>query len=113
MEEGKLIDSTYAIFGRYLMVKMPAELDHHNATSLRIKTDEFIMDNKVDHVVFDFEDTAFMDSSGIGVLMGRYKKLSLFGGTVSAIHVKPRIRKIMEMSGVNSFVEIISETGRK
>ena len=86
---------------------MPQEVDHHNASGLRMQTDRFIMEDEVDHVIFDFEDTVFMDSSGIGILMGRYKKLSLFGGRVLAIHVNSRLRKIMQMAGVAEFIEIM------
>ena len=107
MKEGKKTDSTFAIIERHLMVRMPGEVDHHNATEIRIRTDEFIMGDEVDHVIFDFENTVFMDSSGIGVLMGRYKKLSLFGGRVMAIHVNERLKKIMKMAGILEFIEIL------
>lgn len=102
-----MIDSTFAIIDRHLMVRMPQEVDHHNASGLRMQTDRFIMEDEVDHVIFDFEDTVFMDSSGIGILMGRYKKLSLFGGRVLAIHVNGRLRKIMQMAGITEFIEIM------
>lgn len=102
-----MIDSTFAIIDRHLMVKMPNEVDHHNAAGIRQATDRFIMEDEADHVIFDFESTVFMDSSGIGILMGRYKKLSLFGGRVIAIHVSDRLKKIMKMAGITEFVEIM------
>ena len=58
-------------------------------------------------MIFDFEQTEFMDSSGIGVIMGRYKKVAVFGGKVMAIHVNPRMQKIFRISGLHKIVEVI------
>lgn len=107
MKEGVMIDNTFAIIDRHLMVKMPREVDHHNAAGIREQTDYYILEDAVDHVIFDFESTVFMDSSGIGILMGRYKKISLFGGRVLAIHVNDRIKKVMQMAGIGEFIEIL------
>ena len=57
--------------------------------------------------MFDFEDTRFMDSSGIGVIMGRYRKISCFGGRVYAIHADSQIQRILKVSGMSRVVEII------
>jgi len=108
MEERKMLEGTFAILDRHLMVKMPRELDHHNAGRIRERADYFLLMDNVDNIVFDFEDTMFMDSSGIGVIMGRYKKVCCFGGKVYAIHTNERIKKIIQMSGLQNIVEIIS-----
>ena len=68
-----------------------------------------MLDNSVSHIVFDISDTKFMDSSGIGVLAGRYRKISCFGGKVYVIHANRRIRKILEMSGIGDIVEMIDQ----
>lgn len=60
------------------------------------------------HVVFDFEDTRFMDSSGIGIIMGRYRKIACFGGKVYAIHADRQIQRILEVSGMNRVVEVLA-----
>ena len=65
------------------------------------------MDEKVGNVVFDFERTTFMDSSGIGIIVGRYKKISCFGGKVFAINADNRIRRILLLSGLHKIVEIM------
>ena len=62
MEERKMMEGTFAVLDRHLMVKMPRELDHHNASRIREKADYFLLTDDVDSVVFDFEDTVFMDS---------------------------------------------------
>ena len=68
-----------------------------------------MLDHSVSHIVFDLSDTKFMDSSGIGVLAGRYRKISCFGGKVYVIHANRRIRKILEMSGIGDIVEMIDQ----
>lgn len=75
MEEFKVIDNC-------LMVKLPEEIDHHRSAYISENADHYIMNDQVNHVVFDFEETKFMDSSGIGIILGRYKKISHFGGNL-------------------------------
>ncbi|MDD6733471.1 MAG: anti-sigma factor antagonist [Lachnospiraceae bacterium] len=108
MEEGKMLENGIAVLDRYLMIKMPAELDHHTAAAIREKADRYFLEQQVDYIVFDFEDTVFMDSSGIGVILGRYKKVDYFGGKVYAIHTGERVRKVMELSGLHNILEILS-----
>jgi|GEM_PF-4895372 len=68
-EEFKVIDN-------YLMVRMPAEVDHHASEYIGRTADRYILKEGVGNVVFDFEKTRFMDSSGIGIIIGRYKKIT-------------------------------------
>lgn len=100
MEEFQVIDN-------YLMVKLPQEVDHHRASYICESADRFLLQENVCHVVFDFEDTRFMDSSGIGIIMGRYKKIACFGGKVYAIHVDRQIQRIFKISGLNKIVDIL------
>lgn len=60
-------------------------------------------------VIFDFQETDFMDSSGIGVIMGRYKNLYLMGGEVWAIHVNERMKRILILSGVTKILHVYEE----
>ena len=101
MEEFKLIDN-------YLMIRLPDEIDHHKSVNISAKADRYILSKKVGNVVFDFERTTFMDSSGIGIILGRYKKISCFGGKVYAINAANRIRRILLMSGLQNIVEIVN-----
>ncbi len=101
MEDFQIIDNC-------LMVRMPEEVDHHLASYISENADQFIMEEQVEHVVFDFEDTRFMDSSGIGIIMGRYRKIACFGGRVYAIHADRQIRRILALSGLTKIVEVLS-----
>lgn len=100
MEDFKVIDHC-------LMIRLPEEIDHHKSAYISENADKFILKDEVNHVVFDFEDTRFMDSSGIGIILGRYKKISCFGGKVFAIHVDRQIKRILYVSGLSKIVEIM------
>ncbi|MDE6738578.1 MAG: anti-sigma factor antagonist [Lachnospiraceae bacterium] len=103
MEDFKIIDN-------YLMIRLPDEVDHHISVDISAKADRYIMSKRVGNVVFDFERTTFMDSSGIGVILGRYKKISCFGGKVYAINADNRIRRLLLLSGMQNIVEIMDKT---
>lgn len=104
MEEFKIINN-------YLMIRLPDEIDHHQSVDISSRADRYILSGKVGNIVFDFERTTFMDSSGIGIILGRYKKISCFGGKVYAVNADRRIRRILMMSGLKDIVEIIDEKG--
>lgn len=105
--KGKQMEEEFKVIDNYLMIRMPNEIDHHHSSSISKTADEYIMDEKVGNVVFDFERTTFMDSSGIGIIVGRYKKISCFGGKVFAINADNRIRRILLLSGLHKIVEIM------
>ena len=92
-----------------LVIRMPRELDHHQARRIRETADRYIEGKEISHVIFDFELTEFMDSSGIGVIMGRYRHIFLLGGEVWAIHTSERMRQILNMSGVTKIIQIYEE----
>lgn len=100
MEDFKVIDHC-------LMIRLPEEIDHHKSAYISDNADKFILKEDVSNVVFDFEDTRFMDSSGIGIILGRYKKISCFGGKVYAIHADKQIKRILYVSGLSKIVEIM------
>ena len=99
-EDFKLIDS-------YLMIRMPVEVDHHKSVYISKMADQFIMTRRVENVVFDFDRTTFMDSSGVGIIAGRYKKISCFGGKVYAVNADRNIRRILSISGLHKIVELM------
>lgn len=96
--------------GSCLFVYVPRELDHHFAKQVTEEVDRELGKGNVRQLVFDFSDTTFMDSSGIGMLMGRYRMLHYSGGKVTAIHVSDRVNRIMRLSGIYKYIEISQET---
>lgn len=99
----------YQVQENCLTIFLPSEIDHHNAEDIRKHADKVIEEQQIRCVIFDFEETNFMDSSGIGVIMGRYKLIYLLGGEVWAIHTNERMKKILTMSGVARIIQIYEE----
>ena len=95
--------------GTVLTVHLPAELDHPASDEIRRDSDRIIGHNYIKNMIFDFSETVFMDSSGIGVIMGRYRHIFLLGGEVWAIHISERMRQILNMSGVTKIIQIYEE----
>lgn len=90
-----------------LLVNFSGELDHHTAKYVREKIDEAYESKNVKHIVIDLNELNFMDSSGIGLLMGRYKIVSKNNGSLSLTNVSSRVEKILKMSGVLKIVNIL------
>jgi len=91
--------------GTTLVAKLSGELDHHTAPILRDSLDREISLNNTINIVLDFDGVTFMDSSGIGVIVGRYKQISARGGKIMAIRVKPQVDKIFEISGLKKILD--------
>lgn len=89
-----------------LYVKVSGEIDHHSAGPLRECVDLEIKSGGVRELIFDFSNLLLMDSSGIGVLMGRYKLMKLCGGSVTVVGADGCIEKIMRLSGMNNIIKI-------
>jgi len=86
---------------KMLIVKLFGELDHHSAEEVRVKLDNLIDTYNIDNLIFDFKNVTFMDSSGIGVVIGRYKKLQMKNGDAALINVSNRVRTIFDLSGIS------------
>ena len=97
----------YSLEDKNLVIElMVPELDHHITNEVRDGIDNILNTRPIKNIIFDFKNIRFMDSSGIGVIIGRYKKISNDGGKVSVINVNPRVKKIFDLSGMNKIVSI-------
>ena len=85
---------------------LSSELDHHIARDVRTGVDEILMKKQVDYIIFDFQYVNFMDSSGIGVIIGRYKKVVSHGGRGAVINMNSRLKKLFNLSGMNKIINI-------
>ncbi|MBR5134698.1 MAG: STAS domain-containing protein [Clostridia bacterium] len=81
-------------------VYLAGELDHHHAAPLRERVDEIVRMRHPQKLVLDFSGITFMDSSGIGFVMGRYKLMQSIGGTVQVVGASPRMEKVMRLAGL-------------
>jgi stage II sporulation protein AA (anti-sigma F factor antagonist) len=100
-EEG----TTYEIYQRCLIIRLNEELDHHNALKIREKADKLIDRNNIKHIIFDFYGAGFMDSAGIGVIMGRYRKVIFIGGKTAVANVNSAVDRIFRISGLYKIIE--------
>ena len=89
-----------------IVYAMPREVDHHVAKKIAMELDRKIELDGVRSIVFDMKDTEFMDSSGIGVVIGRSRKLKYFPeGQVSVCHIRPREDLIFKSAGLYKIVK--------
>lgn len=105
MDQGEF----FQVKGSILTIKVPAELDHHLAEEIRRQAEVIQNEHNIRQIDFDFGQTTFMDSSGIGLVMGRFREIQLTGGTVRALHANERVRKILKISGVSRVIKVVPE----
>lgn len=91
---------------RTIVVKIETDLDHHTAIQIRRAVDTKIKSSNAINVIFDFCGVEFMDSSGIGMLMGRYKIANILGGKVLVFGMKKQIKRIIDMSGIDKVIVV-------
>ena len=95
----------YQLTEEKLTIMMPQEVDHHVAQHMSREVDCLMDSWHVRTLVFDFSRTEFMDSSGIGVLIGRKKRMDLHGGRVRSANLTGRALQIFEKSGLKQIIE--------
>lgn len=88
-----------------LVVTLMGELDHHSAEEVRVKIDDRVDRNNISNLILDFSGVTFMDSSGIGVIIGRYKKMSLRKGEISIVAINRNIKRVFELSGIFKIIK--------
>ncbi len=96
----------YEISGIQMRYHMPKEVDQHAAEEIRTFLEQMIQTAQIRKLVFDFAETEFMDSSGIGVVIGRCRTLGYYDGKVSAANIGDRVDKIFQASGLYRIIEI-------
>lgn len=95
----------YVVKNRCLYVTLLEDLDQHNVDRIRARLDALIDECHTNELVFDFGKVNFMDSSGIGMIMGRYRRMALQSGKVRAVGIHPAIARIMKYSGLYQILE--------
>lgn len=90
-----------------LIADLDGELDHHTSSVIREEIDKTVDAFHSKHLIFNFEKISFMDSSGIGVIMGRYNKISQLGGRLVITGCNEYIDRILDMAGIYTITERI------
>lgn len=81
-------------------MRLEGELDLHGAEVFREKVDVALEASGVKHILLNLEHVTFIDSSGLGVILGRYKRVSTLGGQMALANVQPQVTRILELSGL-------------
>ncbi len=95
-----------SVNGEVVTAMISGEIDHHTAKAMRTEIDAAVEINMPSLLVLDFYNVTFMDSSGIGLVLGRYKNLSKRGGQVELCGMRPNIYKVMKLSGIERIIKI-------
>ena len=104
------METKFYTMDKLLIFKIKNEIDECSVKEIRRKADYEIERFMPREVIFDFDCVTFMDSSGIGMIIGRYKKANMLGGKTKIANLTQSVKKIFEMSGV---LKIIPEVDLK
>ncbi|MCI6693487.1 MULTISPECIES: anti-sigma F factor antagonist [unclassified Clostridium] len=89
-----------------LIIRLMGELDHHSAEEVRVKIDDRIDRDNIRKVILNFSGVTFMDSSGIGVVIGRYKKMKNRNGKLCVAEINRTVNKVFEISGIYKIIDV-------
>lgn len=90
-----------------LVVQVRGEIDHHSAVAVRTELDEKITAERPSRVILELSAVDFMDSSGLGLIMGRYALVKRYGGTLAVLDPSPAVVKILKLAGMERRVSIL------
>ncbi len=98
------MDIAFRKKGGNLIVSVYGEVDHHTSETIRDKIEKEFTASGCKNIIFDFENVNFMDSSGIGMVIGRYKFIELSGGKVAVVKANENIDRIFSISGLYKII---------
>ena len=104
LKENKLF--SYEINDDVLEVKLIGEIDHHSAVGVRSDIDGLIFEYRPHKIVLDLSEISFMDSSGLGLIMGRYSLIKELGGSLSLRAPTVAVMKILSLAGMERMIKI-------
>ena len=100
------MQSTFYKKYKQLVFEMEEEIDEYSVQNIKRRMDNEIQRYMPKEVIFDFSNVSFMDSAGIGLIIGRYKLIDMIGGELKVANVNLQIQKIFEMSGLLRLIPI-------
>ncbi len=93
------------VIGEVLCIRLRGELDHHTAEELKYKASHLIEKNRIKHIILNLEELSFMDSSGLGVILGRYKQIKQNHGEMVVCAISSSVKRLFEMSGLFKIIK--------
>lgn len=100
------MESKYYNEDKLLILKLTEEIDECTVQKIRRKADYEIERYMPRKVIFDFNSVTFMDSAGIGLIIGRYRRANMLGGTIEIANVTDSIKRVLELSGLLKIIKI-------
>ena len=91
-----------------IIIWISGEIDHHAAKELRRQTESAMTEMGGKNIIFDFAQVTFMDSSGIGMMIGRYKQLQALGGKLAISSANEKITEIIQLSGLSKLLPVFA-----
>ncbi len=101
-----------AVRGRTLTVYLDGEIDHHSAREIRSRIDTKVFIQRPDELILDLSRVGFMDSSGLGLILGRYAKTAELGIRFKVVNPTPEVRRILDLAGVERLIRIETASPR-
>ena len=101
------MDIIYTSQNEETTVKLSGEVDHHGAKSARETIDGIIREESPQTLIMDMSSVTFCDSSGLGLIMGRYKKMNELGGSLLIKRPTEAVEKIIRISGLDRLIKIV------
>lgn len=103
----------YETKGDTLVVRVGGEIDHHSAVSVRVGIDEKIAAERPERVLLELSRVEFMDSSGLGLIMGRYALVQKYGGNFAVLDPSVAVLKIIKLAGMERMITILKTKEKK
>lgn len=92
--------------GKNLFCYLCGDIDHHTCLPIRLQIDDRIEECRPENLIIDFSGVTFMDSSGIGLVMGRYKLVDELGGKLEITGLSDNSYKVMRLAGLDRIANI-------
>nr|WP_239534095.1 anti-sigma F factor antagonist [Thalassobacillus pellis] len=90
-----------------LLVRLVGELDHHEAENLKKEWQAILNMHNVQNVILNLQGLSFMDSSGLGVILGRYKEINAIGGEMVICSISPEVKRLFDLSGMFKIMKLV------
>lgn len=99
------------IAGQALLATLKGELDLHTSPQFKTEVEAVLAKHpQIKHLVLDLKDISFIDSSGLGVILGRYRELEPKGGKLFFVQANPQVKRILQFSGFQKISEFANST---
>ncbi|MBM7854695.1 stage II sporulation protein AA (anti-sigma F factor antagonist) [Desulfohalotomaculum tongense] len=92
-----------------LVVRLAGEFDLGAADKIRRELDDALDSSEARHIIFNLSSVTYIDSTGLGVMLGRYKRISQYGGKMALVNPQPQVKRILELSGLLSIITEYSD----